>query len=47
MYIQWTNGDSEARFSNYVEELSACLGHADRMASYCVINLFTHNNALL
>lgn len=38
MDIQWTNGDSEARFSSYVEELSACLGHADRMApfrSYC------------
>jgi len=38
MDLQWRNGDSEARFSAYIEHLSACLGHADRVAplrSYC------------
>ena len=38
MDLQWRDGDSEARFSVYVEHLSACLGHADRVApfrSYC------------
>jgi SRSO17 transposase len=38
MDLQWSNGDSEARFSAYVEALSRCLGHADRVApfrSYC------------
>ena len=38
MDLQWHDGDSEARFSAYVEALSACLGHADRVApfrSYC------------
>ncbi len=38
MDLQWRDGDSEARFSLYVEGLSACLGHADRVApfrSYC------------
>jgi SRSO17 transposase len=38
MDLQWRDGDSEARFSAYVEALSACLGHADRVApfrSYC------------
>jgi SRSO17 transposase len=38
MDLQWRDGDSEARFSAYVERLSACLGHADRVGpfrSYC------------
>ncbi len=38
MDLQWRDGDSEARFSAYVEDLSGCLGHADRVApfrSYC------------
>ncbi|MDH3474609.1 MAG: IS701 family transposase [Rhodospirillales bacterium] len=38
MDLQWRDGDSEARFSAYVEQLSGCLGHADRVAplrSYC------------
>ena len=38
MDLQWHDGDSEARFSAYVEALSHCLGHADRVAplrSYC------------
>jgi len=38
MDLRWRDGDSEARFSAYVEHLSACLGHADRAAplrSYC------------
>ena len=38
MDLQWRDGDSETRFSAYVEHLSACLGHADRVApfrSYC------------
>ncbi len=38
MDLQWRDGDSEARFSAYVEHLSACLGHADRVEpfrSYC------------
>ncbi len=38
MDLQWHDGDSEARFSAYVEALSGCLGHADRVAplrSYC------------
>ncbi len=38
MDLQWRDGDSEARFSAYVEGLSGCLGHADRVApfrSYC------------
>jgi len=38
MDLQWRDGDSEARFSAYVEHLSLCLGHADRAApfrSYC------------
>lgn len=38
MDLQWRDGDSEARFSAYVEHLSGCLGHADRAApfrSYC------------
>ncbi len=38
MDLQWHDGDSEARFSAYVEALSSCLGHADRLApfgSYC------------
>ncbi len=38
MDIQWHDGDSETRFSAYVEALSPCLGHADRVApfrSYC------------
>ncbi len=38
MDLQWRDGDSETRFSAYVEGLSGCLGHADRVApfrSYC------------
>ncbi len=38
MDLQWHDSDSDARFSAYVEDLSACLGHADRVApfrSYC------------
>ena len=38
MDLRWRDGDSEARFSAYVEHLSGCLGHADRVApfrSYC------------
>ncbi len=38
MDLQWRDGDSEARFSAYVEELCGCLGHADRVTpfrSYC------------
>ena len=38
MDLRWRDGDSEVRFSAYVEHLSVCLGHADRAAplrSYC------------
>jgi len=38
MDLQWRDGDNEARFSAYVEHLSECLGHADRVLpfrSYC------------
>ncbi len=38
MDLQWSDGGSEARFASYVEGLSGCLGHADRVApmrSYC------------
>jgi SRSO17 transposase len=38
MDLQWHDGDSEARFAAYVEQLSVCLRHADRVApfrSYC------------
>ncbi len=38
MDLQWNDGDGEARFSAYLEALSSCLGHADRVAplrSYC------------
>jgi len=38
MDLRWHEADSEARFSAYIERLSACLGHADRVApfrSYC------------
>lgn len=38
MDLQWEDSDIEARFSAYVEELSGCLGHADRVdpfRSYC------------
>ena len=38
MDLQWHDGDSEARFSAYVDHLSGCLGHADRVLpfrSYC------------
>ncbi len=38
MQIQWCGSDSEARFSAYMEQLSGCLGHADRVGpflSYC------------
>ena len=38
MDLQWRDGDSEARFSGYLEHLSGCLSHADRVAplrSYC------------
>ena len=38
MDLRWQDDDSEARFSAYVETLSVCLGHADRVApfrSYC------------
>lgn len=38
MDLQWCDGDSEARFRAYLEDLSGCLGHADRVApfgSYC------------
>ncbi len=38
MDLRWHYDDSEARFSAYVEALSGCLGHADRVApfrSYC------------
>lgn len=38
MDLQWWDDDSESRFSAYVESLSRCLGHADRVApfrAYC------------
>ena len=38
MDLQWSDGGCEARFASYVEGLSGCLGHADRVApmrSYC------------
>lgn len=38
MDLQWRDGDSESRFGSYVEHLSCCLGHADRVEpfrSYC------------
>jgi SRSO17 transposase len=38
MDLQWRDGDSEARFWAYIEHLSGCLGHANRVAplrSYC------------
>ncbi len=38
MDLRWHDNDSEQRFSAYVEALSGCLGHADRVApfrSYC------------
>jgi SRSO17 transposase len=38
MDLRWRDGDSEARFSAYMEHLSDCLGHADRVGpfrSYC------------
>lgn len=38
MGLRWHDDDNEARFSAYVEALSGCLGHADRVApfrSYC------------
>lgn len=38
MDLQWRDGDSEARFGAYVEELSRVMGHADRVEpfrSYC------------
>ncbi len=38
MDLQWSDAGSEARFASYVEALSGCLGHADRVApfqSYC------------
>lgn len=38
MDLQWRDGDSEARFGGYVEELSRVMSHADRVApfrSYC------------
>lgn len=38
MDLRWRDGDSEARFSAYIEHLSGCLCHADRVAplrSYC------------
>lgn len=38
MDLQWPDGGSEARFEAYVEGLSACLGHQDRVEpfrSYC------------
>lgn len=34
MDLQWRDGDSEARFSAYVEHLSGCLGHADRVEPF-------------
>ena len=34
MDLRWQGDDSEARFSAYVEALSDCLGHADRVASF-------------
>ena len=38
MDLRWRDGDSEVRFSAYMEHLSDCLGHADRVGpfrSYC------------
>ncbi len=38
MDLQWRDGDSEARFGAYVEELSRVMDHADRVEpfwSYC------------
>ncbi len=32
MDLQWSDEGSEARFASYVEGLSGCLGHADRVA---------------
>ncbi len=34
MDLHWRDGDSESRFSAYVEDLSACLGHADRVGPF-------------
>ncbi len=34
MDLQWNDAGSEARFSAYLEELSVCLGHADRVGPF-------------
>ena len=34
MELQWRDGGGEARFSAYVERLSGCLGHADRVVPF-------------
>ena len=34
MDLRWHDNDSERRFSAYVEVLSGCLGHADRVAPF-------------
>jgi hypothetical protein len=34
MDLQWRDGDSEARFGTYVEELSRVMGHSDRVEPF-------------
>ena len=34
MDLQWSAGDSEARFARYIDELSRVLGHADRVEPF-------------
>ena len=34
MDLQWSDAGSEARFSAYLERLSGCLGHADRVSPF-------------
>ena len=37
MDLQWRDGDSEARFSGYLEHLSGCLSHAGRVAPFRIL----------
>ena len=42
MDLQWDDAGSEARFSAYVEMLSKCLGHRDRVAPFRSLYLAAH-----